>query len=232
MTGAQGIQGVQGNQGSPGVTGPQGATGSNGIQGAQGSPGITGATGVQGIQGSPGVTGPQGNQGIQGVTGATGPIESVGPAGAYSGTVNTPTSIWQPTGNFSGTYDVLSWLTKAQTSSGTFTGLVVQYTTKANTLTSILATVLGFNGVSGMLDMDIKASFQSLGSGPVQNGSNTLAYQSFNLGASGWNAILQPTGGSAPGIALLVSTPATQASGMTGTVNWAASLNIGERSFP
>jgi hypothetical protein len=157
-----------------------------------------------------------------------------GATGVFSGTVNQPTAVWQPTGAVSGSYDVTSWLAKGQTISGGVTNVMAIFPAKSGYVTSVLANILGFNGVSGCLDLDLKATFQSLASGPVltqgPNGAtNTVAYQSNNLGASGWNGILQPTG---TYIALVVSTPAAALAGQTGTVNWSAMLQINERGFP
>jgi hypothetical protein len=60
-------------------------------------------------------------------------------------------------------------------------------------------------------------------------GTNTIAYQQNAPGASGWNAVLQPTGSI---VQLVASTGPNPASGMTATVNWSALLQINVRGAP
>jgi collagen type VII alpha len=205
-----------------GLEGPAGATGATGQIGPTGSGG--GATGQQGA------TGPAGAAGAQGATGLV----------AFP--ITTPTTLWQPTGGYTGTYDVISWLVgttgatggtqgQFQTYSGAFTGVMAQFTPTPLSTVSVLASVLAQNGLgpSGALDMDVKATFGSNATACSQMGANTVAYQNNAPGASGWNASLQATGNI---IQLVVSTGPNPAAGMTATVNWSAILQINRRSAP
>src|SRR4029077_7252259 len=196
--------------------------------------GATGPTGQIGPTGSGG--------GSTGQQGATGPAGAQGATGLVAFPITTPTTLWQPTGGYTGTYDVISWLAgttgatggaggQFQTYSGAFTGVMAQFTPKPLSTVSVRASVLAQNGLgpSGALDMDVKATFGTNATACSQVGSNTVAYQQNAPGASGWNASLQATGNI---IQLVVSTGPNLAAGMTATVNWSAILQINRRSAP
>jgi hypothetical protein len=156
--------------------------------------------------------------------------------------ITTPTTLWQPTGGATGTYDVTNWLSgvtgvsgglksQFQTSTGSWTGILAQFSPPPRSTVSVVASVLGQNGLgpSGAFDTDIKSTFGMNATGVFAVGANTQAYLQNAPGASGWNASLQATGSI---IQLVVSTGPTPASGMTGTVNWSGMLQINRRSAP
>jgi hypothetical protein len=252
VTGHTGPVGAQGVQGSPGITGATGPVGSQGIQGITGVTGPTGPAGAQGIQGIQGVTGvtgpagpigqtgPQGIQGIQGVTGATGPIGPTGPLGGgatgsigstgaqgptgiFNPLVSQPTALWQSSG-----INITSYLAMAYTvATGSPTG-VLWSATVGTGITDIAATVLGNNGYSGMIKIDMNAVVvQGLAAASILNQSQL--YYINTAGASGWNAGFVSTGSY---VELIVSTPTSIGLGATGLVKWTGIIQSNLNQVP
>ncbi len=168
---------------------------------------------------------------------ATGPVGGAGPQGppgSFSGTVNVPTALWQPTGSFSGTYKVTSWVNTLSLASGGFTGVPMAYviTPGYGTVVSVLANILGYDGNSVAGDVDLKGTYIG-GSGTVALpgvatfvGTFTTCYAQLGRVATGWGFSLQPTGSQ---VALTVS---VATGGMSGPVKFVMTAQVTERGCP
>lgn len=167
----------------------------------------------------------------------TGPAGSVGPAGgpgSFSGTYNVPTALWQPTGGFSGSYKVISWLSRISLSSGTYTGVPASYviTPGYGTAIGVIANILGYDGGSVAGEIDVKGTYIG-SSGTVASpgsatyvGTFTTCYSQGSRVATGWGAVLQPSGST---ISLVTSVPT---GGMSGAVRFVVTMQITETGNP
>lgn len=167
-------------------------------------------------------------------TGPAGPAGPQGSPGSFTGTFSLPTATWQPTGGFSGTYKVTSWVSTITLQSGTWTGVPCTYvpTPGYGTAISVVANILGYDGSMQMADVDLKGSFigasgttASPGT-PTYVGTFTTCYNQQSPVASGWGFALQPSGSS---ISVVTSAPT---GGPSGTVRQLVTLQVTERGNP
>lgn len=170
-------------------------------------------------------------------TGPIGPTGGVGPtgtAGTFLGNVNVPTAVWQPTGQFSGSYQVSSWINQVVCGSGSYTGTAGTFVITPNigATYSVLANIVGYDGGKGMCDVDLKGTYYG-GSGTVAApgvatyvGTFTSCYSSLSPVASGWTFSLSPSGSSiSPVIGV-------QTGGLSGTVNFSVTMQVTQRGSP
>lgn len=177
-------------------------------------------------------------------TGITGGPGAQGAVGTFTGSIFTPTAIWQPTGQYSGTYNVSSWLATGTIGTGIgYTCVPMSYPIKPSrsTVVSILANIVGYDGANGVVDCDVKGTFLgvsgAVGSGLATGvGTFTYCYEQTNpVGSgwpywtvgSGWGVVLVPTGNQ---ISVMLSAPT---GGPSGTyINYVVSAQITERGNP
>lgn len=169
-----------------------------------------------------------------GTVGATGVQGPAGVTGVFQGSVGQPTAIWQPTGAYSGTYDVLSYLVTSQNSSGTITGVPVSYSIKKAYVASVLANIVGYDGQVGAFDVDLKGTFIGASGNTVTGvGTFTTCYNQKTLAATGWQAVLVPTG-TQVSVMISVNTGIGTTSGFSasGFANFSTMMQVTERGYP